>query len=307
MPKISVDKAMTIDAPLQKVFKILNDFHHWPIWSPWLICEPDSPLKIREDGKYYEWEGKRIGAGNMSIIKETPDRKIELDLAFLKPWKSKAKVQFLCKAEGQKTKVNWTMDSNMPFFMFWMKKSMEAFVGADYDRGLNMLKEYVETGSVSSKLDFRGESNFAGCQYVGIKTTTTIEQNGIQMGADYTKLWSLISDRKIKPAGHAFSIYHKFDMVKSMVQYTACIPVSEIPADLPSGFISGEIPATKVYTLRHIGPYMHLGNAWTTMNMMSRNKEFKAIKGIHPFESYINMPGEVPDQELITDIHFAIK
>ncbi|MBK8501634.1 MAG: SRPBCC family protein [Saprospiraceae bacterium] len=307
MPKMHIDRSITIDAPVQKVFKILNDFHHWPIWSPWLVCEPDSTLSIREDGKYYEWDGKRVGAGNMSIISETPDRKVDLDLTFLKPWKSTAKVQFICKAEGQKTKVNWTMDSSMPFFMFFMKKMMEAFVAADYDRGLNMLKEYAETGSVSSKLDFRGETDFPGCEYIGIKTTTTIEQNGVQMESDYTKLWSYFTDHKIEPAGNALSIYHKFDFVKSIVQYTACIPVSRIPADLPSEFIIGEIPATKIYTLRHIGPYLHLGNAWTTMHMMLRNKEFKAKKGIHPFESYINMPGEVPDQDLITDIHFAIK
>ena len=307
MPKMHIDKAVTIEAPLPKVFDILNDFHCWPGWSPWLICEPESVLKIREDGKYYEWEGKRVGSGNMSILSETPNRKIDLDLTFLKPWKSKAKVQFLCQEDGQKTKVNWTMESSLPFFLLWMKKSMEAFVGSDYERGLQMLKEYIETGAVSSKLDFRGESNFTGCQYIGINTTTTIAQNGTQMGTDYSKLWSFISDQKIRPTGPAFSIYHKFDLVKRMVNYTACIPVPEIPADLPSGFISGKIPATKVYTLRHIGSYLHLGNAWTTMHTMLRNKEFKAIKGIHPFESYINLPGEVPDHDLITDIHFAIK
>jgi hypothetical protein len=40
---------------------------------------------------------------------------------------------------------------------------------------------------------------------------------------------------------------------------------------------------------------------------MQRAKEFKQKKGFHPFETYVNMPGEVPDTELITDIHFGIK
>ena len=34
---------------------------------------------------------------------------------------------------------------------------MEAFIGMDYDRGLLMLKDLVEKGSVPSKLDFIGE------------------------------------------------------------------------------------------------------------------------------------------------------
>ena len=73
------------------------------------------------------------------------------------------------------------------------------------------------------------------------------------------------------------------------------------------GIKSGEIPATKVHTLRHVGSYVHLGNAWTTLYSMQRNKEFKSAKGIHPFETYVNMPGQVPDKDLITDIHFPVK
>ena len=32
-------------------------------------------------------------------------------------------------------------------------------------------------------------------------------------------------------AGNAFSIYHKWDVVKNLVEYTAAFPVKEIPAD----------------------------------------------------------------------------
>lgn len=96
-------------------------------------------------------------------------------------------------------------------------------------------------------------------------------------------------------------------MVKGQVSYTAAVPVEEIPSNLPSEFVQGEIPASKIYTLRHIGSYDHLGNAWTTMYMMHRNKEFKPLKNVHPYEMYLNMPGEVPDEKLMTDIVFAIK
>jgi hypothetical protein len=102
MPKMRVDRAVIIDAPLQKTFKIRNDFHHWPTWSPWLICEPESILSIREDGKYYAWEGKRVGAGNMTIISETLDRNVDLDLTFLKPWKSTAKFNSFVNQKAKK-------------------------------------------------------------------------------------------------------------------------------------------------------------------------------------------------------------
>ena len=77
-----------------------------------------------------------------------------MDLTFLKPWKSQAKVAFYLKEEGASTQVRWTIDSGIPFFLFWMKKQMEIFVGMDYDRGLTMLKDLVETGSSNSTLTF---------------------------------------------------------------------------------------------------------------------------------------------------------
>jgi len=307
MPKMNIKKSIHINTPIEKVYKTVSDFHSWVNWSPWLIAEPEAKVDVRKDGKYYSWEGNRIGSGNMNMLKETPPHMIDCDLTFLKPWKSKAKVHFVCQEENGGTNVSWTMNSSLPFFMFWMKKSMEAFVGSDYERGLNMLKEYIEQGKIDSKLEFQGESNFAGFNYIGIRTETTMEKLGPDMSSDLQKLWKIIEDQQENLNGESFSIYHKFDMVKKRVAYTSGIPVKTIPENLPAGILTGNIPATKVYTLRHIGSYKHLGNAWTTMYSMHRNKEIKLVKGIHPFESYVNIPGEVPDGELITDIRFAIK
>lgn len=306
MPKTHVNKSIIIDAPPHRVFSIVNDFHHWPIWSPWLVCEPEAKVKIHEDGKFYEWEGKRTGAGEMTIVNEDPEKNVDYDLTFLKPWKSTAKVRFTCQQQTKKTKVTWTMDSSLPFFMFWMKKSMEAFIGSDFDRGLKMLKEYVEKGKVNSKLEFKGISNHSGGKYFGIKKDTTIA-NLQSMENDFAKLGEFLKSNKITPAAPMFSMYHKWDIVKGQVSYTAGVPVAEIPSNLSQDFVTGEIPAGKVYTLRHIGSYEHLGNAWTTVMMMQRNKEFKPLKNVHPYEMYMNMPGEVADAELITDVKFAVK
>ena len=65
MPKLEVAKSIEIQAAPEKVYQIVSDFHNWKPWSPWLIAEEDAKLKIRQDGKYYEWEGKLTGSGNM--------------------------------------------------------------------------------------------------------------------------------------------------------------------------------------------------------------------------------------------------
>jgi DNA gyrase inhibitor GyrI len=307
MPKTHVSQSKEISAPVEKVFNTLNNFNYWTDWSPWLICEPEASVKVADDTKYYEWEGKRIGSGNMQVTAENPNTSIDYDLTFLKPWKSTAKVRFVLKPAGDSTLVTWIMDSSLPFFMFWMKKSMEAFIGMDFDRGLNMLKEYVEEGRVKSKLEFIGHGRFQGCQYVGIKRDCNASEVGDLVSGDLEKLKAFVAGNTNNIASEPFSIYHKWDPVKQRVSYTCGIPLKQVPEQTPTEMIKGSIPAVPTYTLRHIGPHLHLGNAWSTLMAMQRAKEFKPKKGFHPFETYVNASGEVAESELITDIHFGLK
>ncbi len=302
-----VERKVTINSPVDKVYSVVSDFNHWTAWSPWLIMEPEATVNVADDAKYYDWEGKRVGFGNMKILKEDTNRRVDYDLNFLKPWKSNAKVSFILDSKGDKTDVIWTMDSSLPFFMFFMKKMMEGFVGMDYERGLNMLKEYVEDGEIKSQLEFVGTNSFDGFKYVGVKTETTIDELGTQMPSDFGKIEEFMKSNESIATGAAFSQYHKWDMVKKKVIYTSGVGVKEIPNDLPSDFVSGELPKTDIYTLRHVGSYDHLGNAWSTLYSMERNKELKCKKGIHPFEIYVNNPQEVAPKELITDINFALR
>lgn len=307
MPKMNISRSVLVSAPIEKIFSILSDFNHWQAWSPWMIMDPDTKVTVREDAKYYEWKGGRVGEGNMTILAEEENESIDYDLMFLKPWKSHAKVSFYLKSVGDAVQVTWTMDSSLPFFMFWMKKQMEAFVGMDYQRGLNMLKEYIEKDEIESKLEFKGVSDYPGTHYVGLKTTCSMADMGERMTADLGQLEAYAKANEDMNTGEVFSIYHKWDMVNQTVEYSSCLGVKRMPTGLSGNFITGEVPATKVYTMRHVGAYHHLGNAWSTLYSMQRGKEFKMAKGIHPFEMYVNSPQEVAPKDLITDIHFAVK
>lgn len=307
MGKLNIRKSITINAPAKKIFDTVADFHSWQTWSPWLIQEPEVEVTVAPDGKYYEWSGNRTGSGKMSVLNETPHNKVDYNLTFLKPWKSKAKVEFELTPKDGGTEVAWTMESNWPFFLFWMKKSTAAFIGSDYERGLAMLKDYVEDGKVHSKMDFNGENEFSGCNYIGINTSTNKANVGTKMSEDLAQLQSYFETREDIVAGAPFSIYNKWDMVNDIINYTSAIPVTTFPEDLPSQFQTGTIPATKVYTITHEGPYEHLGNAWSTLFGMQQYKEFKMKKGIPPFEVYVNDPTTTDKKDLLTAIHFAIE
>ncbi len=307
MPKFNIKKSIVIDAPAARVYDCVSDFKHWTSWSPWLIMEPEATVNVSDDGNYYEWEGKRVGSGNMRVTDKKENEWVDYDLTFLKPWKSTSRVRFELTPKNGSTGTDWYMFSSLPFFMFWMKKMMIAYVGNDYERGLKMLKDYAEDGQVHSELGFRGIEDFEGCTYVGIHRTCAIDESPEAMSADFDTLQKYFKEHKELISGNPFTIYQKWDMVGNKMSYTSGFPVKSLPGNLPDPLIRGEIPSTGVYTLRHTGTYEHLGNGWSTMYNLHRAKEFKMNKKIYPFESYRNMPGEVPDKQLITDIHFPVK
>ncbi|MEO9868865.1 SRPBCC family protein [Ekhidna sp.] len=307
MPKMTISRSITIDASKEKVFSFINDFNQWVQWSPWLLMEPEANVIVADDAKSYEWKGNRVGEGNMKILEEKENEFIRCELNFLKPWKSFAKTAFNIEEAKDGTEVTWTMDSSLPFFMFWMKKSMQAYVGADYERGLDMLKVLIEKGSIPSKLSFDGISSFEGCKWVGIRTKSSLDIVATQMQADFAMLGAFTEENKDLVAGSPFTTYHKWDILKGNVDYTASIPVKEIPDSLPDQFVSGIIPSLIAYKLKHTGSYSHLGNAWSTGYAMMRNKEFKYKKGIDTFEIYLNNPQETNEKNLETVLHFPVR
>jgi len=309
MPKMHIKKSIKIDAPVEKVFNTISDFHHWQPWSPWLIMEPEAKVTVDDDGKAYSWEGKKVGSGEMKITREEANQRLDVDLTFLKPWKSHAKVWFEINSseDVNHTKLSWYMESSLPFFMFWMTKTMTALIGMDYDRGLSMLKDYIEMGSVPSKMEIAGESTFEGGKYIGIHRVCGIEALGPTMSEDFKKITKWSNENKDRIAGIPFSIYHKWDFSKGIAEYTSGTPVKEFPENPGAEFITGEISATKVYTIKHIGPYRHLGNAWSAGQNLMRNKVFKASKRIPPFEVYESNPMTTDENELVTEINFPVK
>lgn len=307
MPKTHIDKSIFINASADKVYKVVSDFHQWQPWSPWLITDPDTKLNINDDGKHYDWTGELSGSGEMTIASEVENKRVDYDMLFKKPYKSRAKVVFTMEPEGEGTRVHWIMNSRLPFFMFWMKKMMESFVGMDYERGLKMLQEYVEVGRVNSILTFQENQSFEGCKYVGIKTGCYIKDFSEGMSQDFGKLTTYLSENhKDKMSGNAFSIYHKWDPIKGKVAYSACVPVTEDIPDLPEGMFMGDVEKTNVYSMHHKGSYKYSGNLWSAQYGWQRVKKIRVNSKVDPMEVYLNSPMDTQEIDLETEVIFPL-
>ncbi|SFT43992.1 Predicted transcriptional regulator YdeE, contains AraC-type DNA-binding domain [Lishizhenia tianjinensis] len=305
MPRINVDKSIFIDVKPSEVYEKLMDFNHWKVWSPWTITEKEVVVTVDENNQHYHWKGNLVGEGEMRITGSTPNSSIEVDLNFIKPFKSKAKVAFIIKAEQEGSRVHWTLDNKLPFFMFFFKNMMTAMIGMDYNRGLLMLKEYLEEGKVKSNLEFVGNSSLEAMYYIGRKTTTSMDTISDAMTQDYKALYDITKSNDLDVRDHAFSIYHEWKLAKNQTTYTAAIGLYSLPDKVPNGFVVGNIPAQDTYVVKHTGPYHHIGNAWSAIFMRDRAKIFKKDKNFDPIELYLNSPENTAPEDLVTEIHMG--
>ncbi len=224
MPALKVIRELLIQSPVEKVYHNVYDLGEWVQWSPWLIMDRTTKVTVAADKRSYEWESNRIGSGNMKVVAHEENKSVKYDLNFLKPYKSHADVTMTVEPVEGGSKIVWSMDSSLPFFLFFMKKSMEAYIGNDFERGLKMLKDYCEQGSVPSHLNYTGFGSYAGCQYIGLKRTCQAKDASQFMSDDFVKLMAYCQGNENTDARACFTLYHEWDLIKGKVSYTAGVP-----------------------------------------------------------------------------------
>jgi uncharacterized membrane protein len=145
---LNVERSIVVDKPVGPVYAYVADFRTWSEWSPWLSQDSESRVTVTGEpgkpGHKQSWEGEKVGAGQQELVKMVPERELDYDLLFIKPWKSRSKIGFRFEPRGKGTNVTWTMEGTLPTVMFFMKKKMSAMLGQDFERGLALLKGKLE-------------------------------------------------------------------------------------------------------------------------------------------------------------------
>jgi uncharacterized protein YndB with AHSA1/START domain len=146
-----VERSTIINAPPEKVFSIINDFHAWEAWSPWEKLDPNVKRSYGGPtsgvGSKYAWEGnKQLGSGEMELMESVPYSHIGINIHFIKPFDARNKVDFDLVAQGSGTKVTHAMHGPNPFTSKLMSLvfNMEKMVGPKFEEGLASIKAIAE-------------------------------------------------------------------------------------------------------------------------------------------------------------------
>ncbi|HEX9163975.1 MAG TPA: SRPBCC family protein [Thermoanaerobaculia bacterium] len=145
-------RTATINAPPEKIYPLLSDFHNWNAWSPWAKLDP--AMKTTHSGPQsgkgavYTWEGNnKVGSGRMEIAEAAMASSVRINLDFIKPFAGHNLTEFSLQPIGNgATQVTWKMrgPTAYPLKLMNVFYSMDSMIGPDFERGLSQLKATAE-------------------------------------------------------------------------------------------------------------------------------------------------------------------
>jgi uncharacterized protein YndB with AHSA1/START domain len=148
---LRVQRSLSMDAPPERVFALIDNFHDWPRWAP--QDREDAAMKRTYSGPPHgagavsEWQSSgSAGAGRMSITESAPPTRISIQTDFVKPFAAHNVNEFVLERAGTGTKVTWTMQGSNLYFMKVISVfvSMDRTMGKHFEAGLRNLKTLAE-------------------------------------------------------------------------------------------------------------------------------------------------------------------
>lgn len=152
-PRVAtMERSILIKASENDIFPYLNNLKSFvDHWSPWTEKDPNAKHVYNEIAKgigaHYSWKGepKKVGEGSMEIIESELNKRVKTLLNF--KGRGAAFAAWTVKNAGDHSKVTWNFESDngMNPVGRIFGRFMDKFLGPDYEKGLNKLKEVIES------------------------------------------------------------------------------------------------------------------------------------------------------------------
>jgi len=148
---LRVQRSVGINAPPERIFPLISDFHQWLTWSPYEQKDPAMKRTYsgaeRGKGAAYAWDGnKNVGSGRMEILDASAPSKIVIKLDFFKPFEGHNTAEFTMLPQGDGTHVTWVMHGPANFMsrLIQVFMNLDSMIGRDFEAGLANLKKLTE-------------------------------------------------------------------------------------------------------------------------------------------------------------------
>jgi uncharacterized protein YndB with AHSA1/START domain len=137
-----VQRSISIQAPPERIFAVLNDFHQSESWSPYEKKDPAMKRAFSgpDNGKgaVYDFDGnKEVGKGRLTITDTTPSSKVVIALDMTEPFQAHNVVEYTLNTNGGSTDVTWAIHGQQPYLGKVMSLFMDCdkMIGKDFEVG----------------------------------------------------------------------------------------------------------------------------------------------------------------------------
>lgn len=148
---LQVQRSIAIQAPPEKIFTLIDDFHNWSRWAPQDKMDPSMNRTysgaVRGQGAVSQWDSKgSAGKGRMAITRSLPPHAVSIQVDFVRPFEAHNINDFTLEPDGAFTRVTWTMHGTNLYLMRIMSifVNMDRIVGRHFESGLLNLKTVAE-------------------------------------------------------------------------------------------------------------------------------------------------------------------
>ncbi len=309
--KARVERSTTINASPEVVFSHIKDLKTWNAWSPW--AKKDSTMTNTFDGPDGEvgqksiWKSEGVGNGSMLITELVPNEKLVTKLEF--DGRDGGTGTLLLEAVGDSTKVTWSLDADLENTSALMKPmskyfflTLDGMVGGDFEEGLKLLKELVESTPKVEKPSYNVEEVTTESAIVIAAPRKRMELEEMKAYFDkyMPELYGFAQTSNLKPSPLR-AYYYFWDGKETEVEVV--MPVDKEPANL-GGYGFREIPGTKAIKVDYFGSYENLKEPHGALDAYATEK---GIKLGTPWEVYITDPGTEPDTaKWLTQIYYPV-
>ena len=138
------------------------------------------------------------------------------------------------------------------------------------------------------------------------RASTDLRHIGDAIGAGVHLVLDELGRRGLEPAGPLQVVYHADQVLDedSVAPIEICFPVAA--AFQGNGEVYGtELPGGPAAVTLHRGPYAEIGPAYHTVSGWISDRGHELAGG--PREVYLNVPGEVPEADLLTEVQWPIR
>lgn len=307
-----VERSVVINAPKDFVWERMNTLAAMQRWSPWVELDPTQETTFEgEDGavgSIMHWKGNdQVGSGSQEII-SAEDGNLRTKLMFIEPFESEAEASLTVTEENGQTTATWGFDgvSAYPMNVMNLFMNMDDMLGPDFEKGVNKLKEIVETDK-TTRSEFNGftitMSELPATTYYGLRATTAMADMHAFFSNGYATIGKTAGKAKVEPTGVPAGLYYTWDETAGSSDMMAAMPFAEGTelAGLTSATVGG-----KALKLDYIGPYEGSAEAHAAMDAYMG---WHGLKFVAPVvEQYVNDPSTEPDPaKLHTVIYYMVE